>query len=143
MISRIFIGTKVTPARYGVNSWAVVTGCTEGIGKALALELAQRGFNIVLISRNSEKLSLVVKEIQEKYKRDTRMIVFDFGKDCSIQGYESIAKKLEGLDVSILVNNVGVSNMPEFFQNIKPEDVHQEVIINTYPIVLLTKVLVN
>ncbi|XP_074014306.1 inactive hydroxysteroid dehydrogenase-like protein 1 isoform X2 [Numenius arquata] len=40
--------------RYG--KWAVVTGSTDGIGKAYAEELAKRGVNIILISRNKEKL---------------------------------------------------------------------------------------
>ena len=64
MIARVFFGTSVTTHRYGKDSWAVVTGCTDGIGKALVLELASRGFNIVLISRNSEKLATVAKMIQ-------------------------------------------------------------------------------
>jgi short chain dehydrogenase len=41
----------------------VVTGSTDGIGKAYAFELARRGLNIVLISRSADKLSSVAKEI--------------------------------------------------------------------------------
>ena len=39
-------------ARYGENTWAVVTGSTSGIGKGLAMELAREGFNIVLVGRS-------------------------------------------------------------------------------------------
>ena len=35
--------------RYGKNSWAVITGGSSGQGKEFALQLAQSGFNIVLI----------------------------------------------------------------------------------------------
>jgi 17beta-estradiol 17-dehydrogenase / very-long-chain 3-oxoacyl-CoA reductase len=42
--------------RYGFRSWVVITGSTDGIGKALAFEFAKLGFNIVSISRNPEKL---------------------------------------------------------------------------------------
>ena len=51
--------SRLTPDwadRYGKGSWTVVTGCTEGIGKAFCFELAKLGFNLVLISRNSSKL---------------------------------------------------------------------------------------
>ena len=41
----------------------VVTGSTDGIGKAYALELAKRGVNIVLISRTQQKLDEVAAEI--------------------------------------------------------------------------------
>jgi 17beta-estradiol 17-dehydrogenase / very-long-chain 3-oxoacyl-CoA reductase len=63
-IQQIKFGTKVTVERYGPKgSWAVVTGCTDRIGKAFALELASRGFNLVLISRNIDKLNAISKEV--------------------------------------------------------------------------------
>jgi 17beta-estradiol 17-dehydrogenase / very-long-chain 3-oxoacyl-CoA reductase len=42
--------------RYGKNSWVLVTGATEGIGKGFCEEFAKEGFNIILVSRNIEKL---------------------------------------------------------------------------------------
>lgn len=53
---RYFFGTKASTERYGENSWAVITGATDGIGRAAAMYLAELGFNIVLIARNEEKL---------------------------------------------------------------------------------------
>lgn len=47
--------------KYG--PWAVVTGATDGIGKEYARELARLGINIILISRNLEKLTRVAQEI--------------------------------------------------------------------------------
>ena len=58
-----FLGTSCTTERYGVDSWAVVTGSTDGIGKACAKHLARQGFNIVLIARNLEKLNATAKEL--------------------------------------------------------------------------------
>ena len=49
--------------RYG--KWAVVTGCTQGIGRSYVDELAKRGMNLVLISRDRIKLS----ELEEYLKR--------------------------------------------------------------------------
>ena len=84
---RIFLGTKVTPARYGKDSWAIVTGCTDGIGKALALELAKRGFNIYLLGRDPKKLQDTQKEIEKDYGRQARTFVIDFSRDISIKEY--------------------------------------------------------
>lgn len=43
----------------------VVTGSTDGIGKEYARQLAEKGVNIILISRNPEKLKKVEKEISK------------------------------------------------------------------------------
>ena len=60
------------------GSWAVVTGCTDGIGKAYAEALAKKGLNIVLISRTLEKLQEQAKFIEEKYNVQTKVIAADF-----------------------------------------------------------------
>ena len=58
---RMYFGTPVTVERYGQDSWAVVTGASDGIGKGVCMELAARGFNIVLIARNITKIEEVAK----------------------------------------------------------------------------------
>ena len=49
------------------GKWALVTGSTDGIGKAYAFALAKRGLNIVLVSRTPFKLQNVAAEIEQKY----------------------------------------------------------------------------
>jgi 17beta-estradiol 17-dehydrogenase / very-long-chain 3-oxoacyl-CoA reductase len=49
-----------------LGKWAVVTGATDGIGKAYAMELARKGMSIVLISRTETKLQEVKNEIDSK-----------------------------------------------------------------------------
>ena len=51
--------------RFG--EWAVITGCTQGIGKGYAEQMAKRGMNIVLISRSQSKLEAVASELSNKY----------------------------------------------------------------------------
>ncbi len=55
-------GKKLT--KYG--KWAIVTGATDGIGKAYALALAKKGMSVVLISRTEAKLQAVKEEIEGK-----------------------------------------------------------------------------
>ena len=50
------------------GQWAVVTGCTQGIGKSYVEELAKKGMNLVLISRNQSKLECLEKQIKSNYK---------------------------------------------------------------------------
>ncbi|TKY47717.1 Very-long-chain 3-oxoacyl-CoA reductase 1 [Spatholobus suberectus] len=93
--------------KYG--SWALVTGPTDGIGKSFAFELARKGLNLVLVGRNPDKLKDVSDSIVSKFgKTEVRTVVVDFAGDLD-EGVARIGAAIEGLDVGVLVNNVGVS----------------------------------
>ncbi|XP_019183417.1 PREDICTED: very-long-chain 3-oxoacyl-CoA reductase 1-like [Ipomoea nil] len=91
------------------GSWALVTGATDGIGKAFAFQLARKGLNIVLVGRNPEKLRDVSGGIKAKYGQiQVKSVVVDFSGDLD-DGVRRIREAIEGLDVGVLINNVGVS----------------------------------
>jgi short-subunit dehydrogenase len=48
-------------------SYALITGGSKGIGKEIAIQLAERGYNLLLVARNSYELQMVKEEIQKKY----------------------------------------------------------------------------
>ena len=69
----IFAWKQMLPARnqldkYGKDSWVVITGATDGIGKQLCFDFAALGFKIVLVSRSLDKLKSVASEVNEKHK---------------------------------------------------------------------------
>lgn len=93
--------------KYG--SWALVTGPTDGIGKGFAFQLARKGLNLVLVGRSVDKLNDVSAAIVAKYgNTQIKRVVVDFSGDLN-EGVAKIREAIEGLDVGILVNNVGVS----------------------------------
>ncbi|KAA3670671.1 uncharacterized protein DEA37_0008091 [Paragonimus westermani] len=63
------------------GEWAIVTGSTDGIGKAYAYELAKDGLNVMLISRNQNKLDAVAQELESAFNVKTKVVVCDFTKD--------------------------------------------------------------
>lgn len=54
---------SLSKAGAGNGGWAIVTGASDGIGKAYAFELAKRGFNLLLLSRTESKLQSVKEEL--------------------------------------------------------------------------------
>ncbi|RWS22479.1 hydroxysteroid dehydrogenase-like protein 5 [Leptotrombidium deliense] len=106
--------------KVGENSWAVVTGSTDGIGLEYAKQMASKGYNVLLISRNPEKLSQTKELIKAKYPKckEIQTLAVDFGKT---DIYGNIEKELRKLgDIDVLVNNVGVSQeFPEYFTKIE------------------------
>ena len=71
--------------KYG--TWAVVTGCTDGIGKSYVENFAKQGLNVVLISRSFEKLEEQSKHLQEKYSILTKVIAVDFTGNIALKMY--------------------------------------------------------
>lgn len=85
---------------------ALVSGSTQGIGKASALELAKLGANIILLARNQEKLEKTLSELDQSQGQQHTYIVADFNEPEMVQ--DQIADLVErGQIVNILVNNTG------------------------------------
>ncbi|KAL0267740.1 UNVERIFIED_CONTAM: hypothetical protein PYX00_009923 [Menopon gallinae] len=94
--------------------WAVITGATDGIGKAYAYALAKVGLDIVLVSRDINKLNDCARDIEAKHSVRTRVVAVDFTRDPEI--YQEISNAVNDLEIGVLVNNVGISySYPEMF----------------------------
>ncbi|CAM1294251.1 let-767 (predicted) [Pycnogonum litorale] len=105
-----YIGYTIgmTPNIKSYGGWCVITGCTDGIGKAYVHSMAKRGINVVLISRTLEKLEKLSKEVEETYGVKTRVVQADFTGGREI--YSRIKESIGDLEIGILVNNVGMAN---------------------------------
>ncbi|XP_014247299.1 very-long-chain 3-oxoacyl-CoA reductase [Cimex lectularius] len=111
-----------------MGTWAVVTGGTDGLGKAFAEQLAKKGIHIVLISRTKSKLEAVASEIESKYNVMTRIIEADFTEGENV--YQHIEQELFGLEIGVLVNNVGISYpYPDYFLELeKKEKIYNDIL---------------
>ena len=97
------------PALKKYGEWAVVTGATDGIGKAIAFELVRKGMHVLLISRSAAKLQAVKSELVSEHKEAmVETLEVDFSA-LSADRRVAVEKAVGGKDVGVLVNNVGIS----------------------------------
>lgn len=88
----------------------LVTGSSRGIGKAIAIKYAKKGYNVIInCVKNKELLENVKKEI-ESYQVSCLSFVGDMGNyDTACELFDNIKKMYGNLD--ILVNNAGISHI--------------------------------
>lgn len=100
---------------------ALITGASSGIGKEMAKYLAKRGIDLVLVSREQEKLEQVRDEINTSINIDIIPMDLSIGENC-IELFEKVQ------DIDILINNAGFGT----FGNFTETDLIKEInMINT------------
>jgi uncharacterized protein len=95
------------------GKWAVVTGASAGIGRALAAELAAGGANLVLTARRRERLEELAREFVTKYGVRTEICTADLTQQSGPEEIFAFTKQ-KGIEVELLVNNAGFGVYGEF-----------------------------
>ncbi len=98
--------------KYG--EYALITGGSSGIGKAIANELAGKGLNLILVARREEELQQAAKEIIAKHPVDVVYISTDLLTDAGIQ---TVKKETEKYQVGLLVPAAGLEVNGAFEKN--------------------------
>jgi len=82
-----------------------VCGSTQGIGKAVALELANLGATVILMARDENKLKSTVLELAAAHGQVHRYVVADLSNTAEVK--TTIDQLVAGRDIHILINNTG------------------------------------
>jgi len=128
--------------RYGRDSWAVVTGGSDGIGLGIAEEFAAEGLNVVLIAKDGPKLESKKAEILKKYPTiKCEVYVCNFKEGTTVKFYQDIYDALKQYDVSVLVNNVGIGRLS--LGEDTAEGVLEMAVVNMLPQTMLTKMWID
>lgn len=135
-----------------MGKYAIVTGATDGIGRAYALALAKEGMSLILISRTEAKLVAMAAEIDnvkdahgkkpgqgKSPTRDkTRIIVCDYS-NFDDTARKHVASQISDLDIGILVNNVGMSyRYPMYYHELTTSEVSSIIELNINSTVIMT-----
>jgi short-subunit dehydrogenase len=87
-----------------VQSWALVTGATVGIGESFTRLLAQNGYNIVLVARDFPRLQERAQALESTFGIATTVIQADLATDA---GCKTIEDFIANNQIDVLINNAG------------------------------------
>ena len=101
--------TRALLNQYG--PWVVVTGASSGIGRAMALQLAQAGFNVMVVGRRPKRLNDVTAQIARSSNVTTRVVMADLATSI---GVDTVEAACGDLDVGLLVAAAGFGTSGAF-----------------------------
>ena len=119
------------------NKTALITGAAVGIGRAVALKLAQEGANVVLADINSEKLSMIKEELKD-YANKIMTFVCDVTDENAV--YEIVAEAEKTFEkIDILVNNAALWRCWTSFVDTPTDEWKKFIDVNIMGVVYFTK----
>lgn len=92
----------LSPRREG--RWALVTGGSSGIGRSHAFELAKRGFNIIAVGRDRDRLARTATELTQRHGVEVSTLSVDLARP---NAAEEILGEVEGKQVGVFVATAG------------------------------------
>lgn len=114
---------------------ALITGASSGMGREMAIGLAKRGFNLVIVARRRQRLLELKKEIVEKYGVKVKVIVRDLSKTEECIG---LFNDVEKANIDIVINNAGFGVFGGFTET-SLEDELRMIDVNIRAVHILTK----
>ncbi|MFM9271173.1 SDR family NAD(P)-dependent oxidoreductase [Halomonas elongata] len=120
---------------------AVITGGSDGIGLGIAKEFARNGANLLLVSRNEEKLMEVAGILSSSYNAEVKTFSADLS---SSEEVRKTAQNILGIwsEVDILVNNAGAGSFTPFTETVET-DLDRHLNLNVKAPYILTQCLLD
>lgn len=118
--------------------YTLITGASEGFGKALALECACRNMNLILVALPGPELHSLTHFIKRNYPVDVIAIEKDLCKDESSTELYTLVTGMD-LQVNMLINNAGIGSTV-LFEEGSPGMYERQIKLNVLATTLLTRI---
>ncbi|TYL93527.1 SDR family oxidoreductase [Bradyrhizobium rifense] len=93
---------------------ALVTGASSGIGAVYADRLARRGYDLILVARNQQRLNAVADRLRGETRRKIAVLQADLNEKAGVAKVEAVLR--DNADITMLVNNAGVGSVASILQ---------------------------
>ena len=119
---------------------ALVTGATAGIGEAFARFLAAKGFDLVIVARDQERLNARAAELRSKFNIQVEILRADLFNPGDLQ---KVQDRLSNADapIEVLINNAGFGIKDSFLTSNLEDEVRLLRVLAEVPMVLMHEVL--
>lgn len=123
------------------REYALITGASSGIGKALAEECSGRGMNLFLVALPGTGLEDVADDIRKRSSVDVKVYEADLTEKAQIEGLQEHISS-NGIQLNALINNAGIGYEGPF-ATLSPAFCEKIMLLNTQAVVLLTRMLID
>ena len=93
---------------------ALITGASSGIGAVYADRLARRGYDLILVARNQQRLSAVADKLRAETGRQVAVLPADLNEKAGLAKVEALLRNDAG--ITMLVNNAGIGSVASILQ---------------------------
>ncbi|WP_263357241.1 SDR family NAD(P)-dependent oxidoreductase [Acidicapsa ligni] len=114
---------------------ALITGASSGIGAAYADRLARRGYNLILVARDHDKLNAMARIIRQQTGRIVRVMAADLTEPYDLACVEEMLRS--DPEITMLVNNAGIGSTQPLLQS-KADQMEKIISLNVTALTRLT-----
>jgi hypothetical protein len=114
---------------------ALITGASGGIGAVYADRIAKRGYDLILVARNTERLQAVARQVSDASGRAVSVVTADLNDRQHLRRVEGLLK--ENASITLLLNNAGFGSTAKLLQS-DAEKMQEMIDVNVTALTRLT-----
>ncbi|WP_342318305.1 mycolate reductase [Corynebacterium mayonis] len=96
-----------------IDTYALITGASQGIGEAIARDLASAGHNLIVVARREEILVRLAEELSSRHGVNVEVFAADLSKQRDVS---ALVEHINTRNISICINSAGIASFGPFMK---------------------------